>query len=116
MPNDGAKEPTQSSEHVAIARRAGVVGLGTLASRVLGAVRDAVVAAFFAIVAVGSVALTLRLDMDSAIGGVLTGVLVLFVLLSQGLRATWARRHDRRPAIAAPGLQPDATTVEVEED
>lgn len=49
MPNDGAKEPIQSSEHVAIARRAGVVGLGTLASRVLGAVRDAVVAAFFAI-------------------------------------------------------------------
>jgi simple sugar transport system permease protein len=74
------------------------------------------VAAFFAIVAVGSIALTLRLDMDSAIGGVLTGVLVLFALLSQGMRATWARRHDRRPATAAPGTQPDATTVEVEED
>lgn len=74
------------------------------------------VAAFFAIVAVGSIALTLRLDMDSAIGGVLTGVLVLFALLGQGLRATWARRHDRRPATPAPGTQPDATTVEVEDD
>jgi simple sugar transport system permease protein len=74
------------------------------------------VAAFFAIVTVGSIALTLRLDMDSAIGGVLTGVLVLFALLGQGLRATWARRHDRRPATPAPGTQPDATTVEFEED
>jgi simple sugar transport system permease protein len=74
------------------------------------------VAAFFAIVAVGSIALTLRLDVDSAIGGVLTGVLVLFVLLAQGLRATWARRHDRRPATPAPGTRPDATTVEAEED
>lgn len=55
MPNDGAREPSQvqveaqAKEHVAIARRAGVVGLGTLASRVLGAVRDAAVAAFFSI-------------------------------------------------------------------
>ena len=54
--------------------------------------------------------------MDSAIGAVLTGVLVLFALLAQGLRATWARRHDRRPATPAPGTQPDATTVEGEED
>jgi simple sugar transport system permease protein len=71
------------------------------------------VAAFFAIVAVGSIALTLRLSMDSAIGGVLTGVLVLFALLGNGLRATWARRHGRG-AGSGPlsDTQPDATTIE----
>jgi simple sugar transport system permease protein len=69
------------------------------------------VAAFFAIVAVGSVALTLRLDMDSAIGGVLTGVLVLFALLGNGLRSTWERRRGgHRSALS--DTQADATTVE----
>ena len=49
------------------------------------------VAAFFAVVAVGSVALTLRLGVDSALGAVLTGILVLFALLGAGLRAWRAR-------------------------
>jgi simple sugar transport system permease protein len=59
------------------------------------------IAAFFAIVAVGSVSLTLRLDVDSALGGVLTGVLVLFALLGTGLRTYRARRrtHGARPDI-----------------
>jgi simple sugar transport system permease protein len=59
------------------------------------------IAAFFAIVAVGSVTLTLRLDVDSALGGVLTGVLVLFALLGTGLRTYRARRsaHGERPDI-----------------
>ena len=58
------------------------------------------IAAFFAIVAVGSVTLTLRLDVDSALGGVLTGVLVLFALLGTGLRTYRSRRH-------TPGERPD---------
>jgi len=51
------------------------------------------IAAFFAVVAVGSIALTLRLDVNSALGGVLTGVLVLFALLASGLRSWRARRR-----------------------
>jgi putative peptidoglycan lipid II flippase len=38
-------------DHASIGRRAGVVALGTLASRVLGAVRDAAVAAFYSVAA-----------------------------------------------------------------
>lgn len=38
-----------ASEHQAITRRAGLVALGTLASRLLGAARDAVIAASFAV-------------------------------------------------------------------
>jgi ABC-type uncharacterized transport system permease subunit len=59
------------------------------------------VAAFFAIVAVGSVSLTLRLDLDSALGAVLTGVLVLFALLASGWRSYRARRRAR--AAPPPG-------------
>ncbi len=61
------------------------------------------IAAFFAIVAVGSIALTLRLDVNSALGGVLTGVLVLFALMASGLRS-WQRaqaRLGRQQATAA---------------
>ena len=48
VPRDDASQ-TRASEQVTIARRAGVVAAGTLASRVLGAVRDAAVAGFFAV-------------------------------------------------------------------
>jgi general nucleoside transport system permease protein len=69
------------------------------------------IAAFFAIVAVGSIALTLRLGVDSALGAVLTGVLVLFALLGSGLRSWWRRR---RMAAGPPDVGPptDAVTVE----
>src|ERR1700712_4461963 len=40
---------SEHTEHTAIARRAGVVAAGTLASRILGALRDAAVAGFFAV-------------------------------------------------------------------
>jgi putative peptidoglycan lipid II flippase len=49
MPSGQSPQPDHRQEQTAIARRAGVVGLGTLASRVLGAVRDAAVAAYFPI-------------------------------------------------------------------
>ena len=64
------------------------------------------IAAFFAIVAVGSISLTLRLDVNSALGGVLTGVLVLFALLGSGLRS-W--RDRKRADTAPPGPQPPAS-------
>lgn len=65
------------------------------------------IAAFFAIVAVGSIALTLRLDVNSALGGVLTGVLVLFALIASGLRS-W---DERKRAAAAPPSSSDAPDV-----
>jgi general nucleoside transport system permease protein len=55
------------------------------------------IAAFFAIVAVGSISLTLRLDVNSALGAVLTGVLVVFALLGNGLRAHRSRTHAAQP-------------------
>ena len=55
------------------------------------AVLIAPVALFFVALSVGSTQLTLRLDVDSAIGGVVQGILVLFVLLGSGLRARQVR-------------------------
>lgn len=49
------------------------------------------VALFFAAVFSGSTQLQLRLDVDSSLGGVLQGVLVLFVLLGQGWQARSTR-------------------------
>ncbi len=45
------------------------------------------IALFFAVVSVGSAQLQLRLDLDSSIGGVLQGILVLFVILIGGWQA-----------------------------
>jgi general nucleoside transport system permease protein len=50
------------------------------------------IAFFFAAVAVGSTQLALRLNLDSSLGGVLQGVLVLLVILAGGWRARRARR------------------------
>jgi simple sugar transport system permease protein len=47
---------------------------------------------FFAAVAVGSTQLSLRLDLDSSLGGVLQGVLVLLVIMAGGWRARRSRR------------------------
>jgi ABC-type uncharacterized transport system permease subunit len=44
------------------------------------------IALFFAAVGVGSPRLELNMQLDSALGGTLEGVIVLFVLLAQGLR------------------------------
>jgi ABC-type uncharacterized transport system permease subunit len=65
------------------------------------------IAAFFAIVSVGSIALTLRLDVNSALGAVLTGVLVLFALIASGLRSY---RERRRMSVARPP-EPPATAA-----
>jgi simple sugar transport system permease protein len=50
------------------------------------------IALFFAMITIGSTQLQLRLALDSSLGGVLQGVLVLFVLLAQGWRARAAHR------------------------
>jgi ABC-type uncharacterized transport system permease subunit len=53
------------------------------------AVAIAPIAFFFVAISVGSTQLDLRLGVDSAFGGVLQGVIVLFVLLAGG----WAAKH-----------------------
>jgi ABC-type uncharacterized transport system permease subunit len=69
------------------------------------------ISAFFAIVAVGSIALTLRLDVDSALGAVLTGVLVLFALIASGLRSYRQRRHEANgPPVH--DIAPPSSTVD----
>jgi len=56
------------------------------------------IALFFAAVAVGSTQLSLRLDLDSSLGGVLQGVLVLLVILAGGWQARRARRARAGPS------------------
>ena len=53
------------------------------------------IALFFAVISVGSTQLQLTLQLDSALGGVLQGVLVLFTLLAGGwqLRRSYRRRR-----------------------
>lgn len=51
------------------------------------------VALFFVALSVGSTQLTLRLNVDSAIGGVVQGILVLFVVLGSGWRARQGRKQ-----------------------
>ncbi len=50
------------------------------------------VALFFAAIGVGSPRLELNMQLDASLGGVLEGAVVLFVLLSAGLRKRLARR------------------------
>jgi simple sugar transport system permease protein len=58
-------------------------------------------ALFFAALSVGASQLELRLDLDSSVGGVIQGTLVLFVLLATG----WQRR---RAEIKAAALEAEA--------
>lgn len=57
---------------------------------------------FFAAVAVGSTQLSLRLDLDSSLGGVLQGVLVLLVIVAGGWRARRSRRGAGTPTAEEP--------------
>jgi len=61
--------------------------------------RIAPIALFFAIASVGSAQLTLLLNLNSALGGVLQGVVVLFVILAGG----WQAQRARRQALPPPG-------------
>jgi general nucleoside transport system permease protein len=73
------------------------------------ALRIAPIAFFFAIVAVGSSQLTLFLGLNSAVGGVLQAVIVLFVILGGGWQL---RRAGRRLRGAPAGLEPAAELTE----
>ncbi len=77
------------------------------------------VAFFFAAVSKGSVALPLDLQLDSSLGGVLQGIIVLLVILSQGVRARVQRagasaRIDS--AVLASPVGPTAAPVEANEN
>jgi simple sugar transport system permease protein len=52
------------------------------------------IALFFIAVSIGSTQLTLRLSIDSALGGIMQGILVLFVLIGGGWQL-W--RYRNRP-------------------
>ena len=58
------------------------------------------VALFFITLSVGSTLLTLRLNVDSSIGGVVQGILVLFVLLGGGWKSWRIRRRDAKAVEA----------------
>ncbi|MCL4395781.1 MAG: ABC transporter permease [Chloroflexi bacterium] len=64
------------------------------------------VAFFFGAVTKGSVALPLDLQLDSSLGGVLQGIIVLLVVLSQGVRArterSGAAARYESPVVTAP--------------
>lgn len=58
-----------------------------------GALACIVISAFFAAISMGSLQLPLQMQLDSAMGGVLQGLLVLTMLLVRGLQSTLARRE-----------------------
>lgn len=63
------------------------------------------VAFFFAAVTKGSVSLPMDLQIDSALGGVLQGIIVLLFVQSQGVKARWQAGTSARiesPVLAAP--------------
>jgi len=75
------------------------------------AARIAPIALFFAIAAVGSAQLTLLLNLNSALGGVLQGVVVLFVVLAGG----WQLRRLLRRARGAEAAPVAAVAAELAE-
>lgn len=67
------------------------------------ALRVPPIALFFAIVAVGSIQLTLFLNLNSALGGVMQAVIVLFVILAGGWQLQRATRRSRVTGEGGPG-------------
>ncbi|OGO36283.1 MAG: hypothetical protein A2Z03_00500 [Chloroflexi bacterium RBG_16_56_8] len=63
----------------------------------------------------GSVALPLDLQLDSALGGVLQGIIVLLVVLSQGVRARAQRASVSARIDSAVLATPVGTTTTVVE-
>jgi len=57
---------------------------------------------FFSVIAVGSPRLELRMQLDSSLGGVLQGGIVLFFLIVRGFR----QRLDKPEALDRPPDQP----------
>jgi simple sugar transport system permease protein len=67
----------------------GFLGILVVLLAAYGALRVAPIALFFVAISVGSTQLDLQLGLDSAFGGVLQGVIVLFVMFG----AAWSARH-----------------------
>ncbi|MFQ5517841.1 MAG: ABC transporter permease, partial [Acidimicrobiia bacterium] len=74
----------------------GFLGILVVLLAAFRAVWIAPVALFFIAMSRGSTLLDLRLDVDSALGGVITGILVLLVILGGG----WQVRRLKRKAAA----------------
>ena len=66
------------------------------------------IALFFAMITVGSTQLQLRLNLDSSLGGVLQGILVLFVLLARG----WQEKRKMKPVLRSPRPEGAGSAVE----
>ena len=69
------------------------------------------VAFFFAAVTKGSVALPLDLNLDSSLGGVLQGIIVLLFVLSQGVRARVERARASARIDSTPLAAPASSAV-----
>jgi ABC-type uncharacterized transport system permease subunit len=69
------------------------------------------VAFFFGAVTKGSVALPLDLNLDSSLGGVLQGIIVLLFVLSQGVRARVERASASAPIDSVPLAAPTSTAT-----
>ena len=67
------------------------------------------IAFFFAAISVGSTQLDLRLGLDSSLGGVLQGMIVLVALLAGGIQERRRRRREAAPAPTA-SPHPEGTT------
>ena len=78
----------------------GFLGILVVLLAGFSAVAIAPIALFFVAISVGSTQLDLRLDLDSAFGGVLQGIVVLFVLFAGAIVAK------RTPEGPAPGSEP----------
>jgi simple sugar transport system permease protein len=59
----------------------------------LSAVWSMPISFFFAAISMGSLQLAMQRQLDSSLGGVIQGLLVLAVLLTQGVRARLSQRH-----------------------
>jgi putative peptidoglycan lipid II flippase len=105
-PQDAESVPRSdlSHERTAIARRAGIVALGTLFSRVLGAVRDAAIAAYFSVAATDAffVAWTIPNTLRRVLGeGAVTAAIV--PVFSE-VRETEGRERSARYVAAINGM------------
>ncbi len=79
----------------------GFLGILVVMLAAYRAVWIAPIALFFVAISVGSIQLSLRLGLDSALGGVLQGVLVLFALLASGGQVYRARRRNQTATVEA---------------
>lgn len=79
----------------------GFLGILVVMLAAYKAIWIAPIALFFIAISVGSTQLSLRLGLDSALGGVLQGVLVLFALLASGGQIYRARRRSQATTVEA---------------